>query len=618
MESAVIVLLLIVIILLINLTILASRIEMMLKNQNRSISTPSAPVTTSTQKLSPQIDTSASVIPEDKPESKNCKTSSIPVKTKKKNTFVNWLLTGSFHEEKVTEYGIATTWLLRCGILILLCAIGFFLKYSIENSLFPPIVRIVITFALGLLLCAAGYYGLQKRFHPVAIAILSIGIVTLYMGSFSGYRLYKILSVETAFVLMVLTSIGAMFLSAKKNLLPVALTGCTGAFLTPLMLSDGSGNIPFLLGYMAATSACILIVSRIHRWRSLEWTSFLLSVTVISAGVFSHKANINIWCILFLMANSGVYTLIPIIRKKQQNNGVTEWLIPLFSVIVLLILGLQVLSVLDIPYISDRCENSLFAVIIAVLTLLEAFWLRWKRSDAEKIYPVYDACAVLAFAASIPFATNSPEWISGTWSILAVILIFGAEKNKEYLLFVLGCILYVLILLIILLPDPAFFNPGRISFADRFFRTGLYTLSLFGAGWILRKSVTDFCNLPGKQYSCIYFSAATLSLLIYSSQEIYLFLKKSTVLHDFRHGGLSVWWALFASVILTLGLKKDWKAVRISALCLFTLCLGKICTVDIADLNTLEKVIAFLLVGILLLVGATAYILFRNKRNQQN
>ena len=199
-----------------------------------------------------------------------------------------------------------------------------------------------------------------------------------------------------------------------------------------------------------------------------------------------------------------------------------------------------------------------------------------------------------------------------------MILIFGAEKNKEYLLFVFGCILYVLILLVILLPDPAFFNPGRISFADRFFRTGLYTLSLFGAGWILRKSVTDFCNLPGKQYSCIYFSAATLSLLIYSSQEIYLFLKKSPVLHDFRHGGLSVWWALFASVILTFGLKKDWKAVRISALCLFTLCLGKICTVDIADLNTLEKVIAFLLVGILLLGGATAYILFRNRPYQKN
>ena len=46
---------------------------------------------------------------------------------------------------------------------------------------------------------------------------------------------------------------------------------------------------------------------------------------------------------------------------------------------------------------------------------------------------------------------------------------------------------------------------------------------------------------------------------------------------------------------------------------LFTACVIKICAVDISGLNTLHKVAAFLLTGILFFGGATAYILCRRR-----
>ena len=61
------------------------------------------------------------------------------------------------------------------------------------------------------------------------------------------------------------------------------------------------------------------------------------------------------------------------------------------------------------------------------------------------------------------------------------------------------------------------------------------------------------------------------------------------------------------------GIRKNYKVLRASSMLLFIGCLGKIYMVDIAGLNTLHKVIAFLLTGILFLGGAAAYIIFRKR-----
>jgi uncharacterized membrane protein len=94
---------------------------------------------------------------------------------------------------------------------------------------------------------------------------------------------------------------------------------------------------------------------------------------------------------------------------------------------------------------------------------------------------------------------------------------------------------------------------------------------------------------------------------------VYRNLEKCQFLHDFRNGGLSVWWAAAACALLIAGIRKNYKVLRASSLLLFVGCLVKIYMVAIEGLNTLHKVIAFLLTGILFLGGAAAYIIFRKR-----
>ena len=54
------------------------------------------------------------------------------------------------------EYAVATTWLIRLGIMVLLFGIGFFLKYSIDRNWTSPVVRIIMTGVAGIVMAVAG------------------------------------------------------------------------------------------------------------------------------------------------------------------------------------------------------------------------------------------------------------------------------------------------------------------------------------------------------------------------------------------------------------------------------------------------------------------------------
>ena len=112
--------------------------------------------------------------------------------------------------------------------------------------------------------------------------------------------------------------------------------------------------------------------------------------------------------------------------------------------------------------------------------------------------------------------------------------------------------------------------------------------------------------------------AGGLSFLIWTSVEIFHNLKIHESTYSFRHGGLSLWWAILAVLLIACGILKKFRELRIAGLALFVICIVKVYSIDIAGLNTLGKVIAFLLLGILFLGGASAYIQFRKSFSRED
>jgi hypothetical protein len=93
----------------------------------------------------------------------------------------SYIVVGEEHRptDVSVEYAIATTWLVRVGVLVLVIGIGFFLKYSIDNNLIGPIGRVGLSIFIGIALLVSGLRLLGNRYHLLGQGLIGAGIATL-------------------------------------------------------------------------------------------------------------------------------------------------------------------------------------------------------------------------------------------------------------------------------------------------------------------------------------------------------------------------------------------------------------------------------------------------------
>ena len=82
--------------------------------------------------------------------------------------------------------------------------------------------------------------------------------------------------------------------------------------------------------------------------------------------------------------------------------------------------------------------------------------------------------------------------------------------------------------------------------------------------------------------------------------------------------GLSILWGLYALLLIVLGIWKKKTYLRIAAISLFSITLLKLFLYDVAHLNTIEKTIVFVSLGILLLIISFLYNKYKHKISGEN
>ena len=162
------------------------------------------------------------------------------------------------------------------GGLALFLGVAFFVKYSFDNNLVPPQVRIAIGFLTGLGLLVGGVVMSRRDFAALSQTLCATGIVVLYAVTFACRTIYHFLSWSDtwwdalpAFGLMVLVTATGFFLAVRLNALVVAILGMLGGFLTPVLINTNQDNPLGLFGYIAILDAGLIFVALNKRWHFL-------------------------------------------------------------------------------------------------------------------------------------------------------------------------------------------------------------------------------------------------------------------------------------------------------------------------------------------------------------
>jgi len=157
------------------------------------------------------------------------------------------------------------------GGFALFLGVSFFIKYSFDNNLIPPQLRMAIGFLVGLGLLVGGVMLSRKNFPALSQTLCATGVVILYAVTFACRSIYhfEFFGPIPTFLLMVLITTAAFLLAARLNALVVAILGMLGGFLTPILLSTGQDNPLGLFGYIAILDTGLILVALNRRWHFL-------------------------------------------------------------------------------------------------------------------------------------------------------------------------------------------------------------------------------------------------------------------------------------------------------------------------------------------------------------
>ena len=98
-------------------------------------------------------------------------------------------------------------------------------------------------------------------------------------------------------------------------------------------------------------------------------------------------------------------------------------------------------------------------------------------------------------------------------------------------------------------------------------------------------------------------------LFLFTTLEVNTFL--GHFVPGLQAGGISILWTVFALTMLLVGIRNRIKELRYVGLMLFTIVAGKVFFADLASLDQIYRIVAFIVLGVLVLTGSFVYLKYR-------
>ena len=172
------------------------------------------------------------------------------------------------------EQRIGTRWVLVAGVITVMFAVGFFLKYAYDQRWIGPLGRVLIAGFSGLVALTVGESTRRRGYDIVAKGVTALGFAILYATVFAAHRWYGLIGSAPAYVLAVGVTVAAMTYAVVLDEIAIAMLSLVGGYLTPWVLSTGQNLPTMLFGYVLILSAGAMMCAYRRQWSPLNILAF--------------------------------------------------------------------------------------------------------------------------------------------------------------------------------------------------------------------------------------------------------------------------------------------------------------------------------------------------------
>ena len=513
------------------------------------------------------------------------------------------------------EFRFGQKWLLIIGIITMVFAVGYFLKYSFTKGWVGPAGRIALSYFWGMAFLGLGEWFRKKDYRPFGLSLAGGGIAVLYFATFAGFQLYHLIPLTLAFAIMILITIFSCALAVIYDAKWLAALGTLGGFLTPLFLSSHQPNQLALMSYMTILNLGILALAARKSWRLLESLGFVFTWILYTSWYAVYYKTASFWpSLIFLMVFFLIYAILPVAatlyRKETRSLGSLWYAAPNALIAFGYAFGL----------VADRYSTPYVAIVtlfIAVVFLTLSSWLSEHESVNESAFWYLIANAVFFLVLTVPILFSS-NWITIFWALEAAFLLWLGLKLDRKWMAITGMILVVIVTGKFLLYDyPVVFHLGRtwswfkVPYTKSLLERILTAAALLSALCLTGKKLQ---SRAGKTWQ----NLSTLFTLIFGGTLfLTLSIETAAFFHQYapraRFASISVLWAVFAAVLMVQGFRKESGKMRKLAIGLFLLTLFKVFFMDISHFSTPYRILSFMVLGLLLIGSSWLYHRFSEK-----
>jgi uncharacterized membrane protein len=189
---------------------------------------------------------------------------------------------GLFERHPDIEKFIGENLISKIGIAVLVLAIGFFVKYAIDNDWIGPVGRVGVGVLCGGILIGLAHW-LRKSYAAFSSVLVGGGLAVLYFTIALAFHQYRLFGQTAAFVIMLVITLFAVLLSLLYDRQELAVISLMGGFVTPFLVSNGNGNYAVLFTYLLILNTGLLVIAYNKAWRLLNILAFGFTVILFAS-----------------------------------------------------------------------------------------------------------------------------------------------------------------------------------------------------------------------------------------------------------------------------------------------------------------------------------------------